>query len=160
MYRIVDGELEVLLAHPGGPRWKGKDLGIWSIPKGEIRPDEDPLLTAIREFKEETGFEPKEPFIYLGRIVQKSGKLVDAWAFEGDADTSRSVSNTFTMEWPPNSGIKQEFPEIDRVEFFKVKDALLHINPAQAPLILELEKILKDRLKKSGTETVQQTNQK
>lgn len=148
MYKIVDGELQVLLAHPGGPRWKNKDAGIWSIPKGELRENEDPLLTAIREFKEETGFEPKEPFIYLGRIVQKSGKLVDAWAFEGDADTSRAKSNTFLMEWPPNSGIKQEFPEIDRVEFFTVKEALLRINPAQAPLILELEKIVQDRLKK------------
>jgi len=147
MYRIIDGTLQVLLAHPGGPRWKNKDIGIWSIPKGELRPGEDPLLTAIREFSEETGFTPNEPYIYLGNIIQKSGKIVDAWAFEGDADTSKSVSNTFKMEWPPNSGIQQEFPEIDRVEFFNIKDALLKINPAQAPLILELEKKLSDRLK-------------
>ncbi len=151
MYRIVDGKLQVLLAHPGGPRWKNKDIGIWSIPKGELRPGEDPLLTAIREFKEETGFTPNQPYIYLGSVIQKSGKIVDAWAFEGDADTSKSISNTFKMEWPPHSGIQQEFPEIDRVEFFNVKDALLKINPAQAPLIFELEKRLSERLNPTAT---------
>lgn len=149
MYRIVDGELEVLLAHPGGPYWKDRDLGIWSIPKGELHPGEDPLLTAIREFTEETGFTPREPYIYLGNVVLRSGKIVDAWAFEGNADPSKSVSNTFTMEWPPHSGVRQQFPEIDRVEFFNVKDALLKINPAQAPLILELERKLSDKLKLS-----------
>ncbi len=151
MYRIVNGELEVLLAHPGGPRWKNKDIGIWSIPKGELKPGEDKLLTAIREFTEETGFTPFEPYCYLGSIVQKSGKIVDAWAFEGNVDTSKSVSNTFKMEWPPHSGIRQEFPEIDRVEFFTVKEALIKINPAQAPLILELEKLLSDRLKNGSS---------
>lgn len=145
MYRVVDGQLQVLLAHPGGPRWEHKDIGIWSIPKGEIKEDEDKLLTAIREFKEETGFEPHGPYIYLGSVVQKSGKIVYVWAFEGDCDPKKSVSNTFEMEWPPHSGIKKTFPEIDRVAFFPVKDALIKVNPAQAPLILELERILKEK---------------
>ena len=110
--------LQVLLAHPGGPYFVSKDDGAWSIPKGEPEPDEDLLLTAQREFEEETGLKPTGPFIPLKPIQQKGGKIVHAWAFKGDCDPATLKSNTFTMEWPPNSGRQMEFPEIDRAEFF------------------------------------------
>jgi predicted NUDIX family NTP pyrophosphohydrolase len=109
MYRFHDGKLQVLLAHPGGPYFKNKDDGAWSIPKGEIEAGEDLLEAAQREFKEEIGVVPSGPFIALTPITQKGGKIVHAWAFEGDCDPSASVSNTFTMEWPPKSGRQMEF---------------------------------------------------
>src|SRR5205814_1975328 len=110
MYRICDGSLQVLLAHPGGPFFKNKDEGAWSIPKGEVEPDEDLLKTAQREFEEETGVVPTAPFIALSPITQKGGKLVHAWAFEGNCDPGAIVSNTFMMEWPPKSKRQMEFP--------------------------------------------------
>lgn len=142
MYRIKDG-LEVLLAHPGGPYFVNEDT--WTIPKGEPEADEDLLVTAQREFEEETGLKPTGTFIPLKSIQQKGGKIVHAWAFEGDCDPATLKSNTFTMEWPPHSGRQMEFPEIDRVEFFDVALAKRKIKPAQAALIDELEAILDKR---------------
>jgi predicted NUDIX family NTP pyrophosphohydrolase len=142
MYRILNGELQMLLAHPGGPFFKNKDDGAWSIPKGEIEPDEDLLEAAKREFEEETGVIPIGPFIALTAIKQKGGKIVHAWAFKGDCDPSAIVSNTFTMEWPPKSGRQMEFPEIDRADFFDVAAARRKIKAAQEALIDELQRIV------------------
>jgi len=133
----------VLLAHPGGPFFKNKDEGAWSIPKGEVEPGEDLLETAKREFEEETGITPKGPFIALTPITQKGGKIVHAWAFEDDCDPSAIVSNTFTIEWPPKSGQQMEFPEIDRADFFDVAAAKRKVKAAQVALIEELERIAK-----------------
>ncbi len=140
MYRVRNGLLEVFLAHPGGPFFKNKDKGYWSIPKGEIGPEESALDAAIREFKEETGIMPEGDFIPLGTVMQKSGKTVHAWAIAGDWDERKPiVSNTFEIEWPPRSGKKQQFPEIDRAEFFSVTEALDKINEAQREFIRRLE---------------------
>ena len=146
MYRIHDGELQVLLAHPGGPFFKNKDEGAWSIPKGEVETGEELLETAMREFEEETGITPKGPFIALTPIPQKGGKIVHAWAFEGNCDPSAIVSNTFTMEWPPKSGRQMQFFEIDRADFFDVAAAKRKIKAAQAPLIDELEGIIEGEM--------------
>lgn len=140
MYRVRDGRMEVLLVHPGGPFWMKKDAGAWSLPKGEAGAGEDLLQTAQREFEEETGFHPEGEFFSLGEVRQKSGKVVCAWAFEGDCDSSSLKSNTFMMEWPPRSGEKQEFPEIDRAEFFALDEARKKINPAQVALLDALER--------------------
>ncbi len=142
LYRWHDGQLQVLLAHPGGPFFQNKDDGAWSIPKGEVEPDEDLLEAAQREFEEETGVRPEGPFIALTPVKQKGGKVVYAWAFQGDCDPSSTVSNTFTMEWPPKSGRQMEFPEIDRADFFDVATAKTKIKAGQEPLIEELEAIL------------------
>jgi predicted NUDIX family NTP pyrophosphohydrolase len=137
MYRQKNDQLEVLLVHPGGPFWKKKDLGAWSIPKGELE-DEDALLAAKREFEEEIGTPINGEMVSLTPQEQKSGKVVQAWAVEGDLNPEEIRSNTFEMEWPPKSGRKQEFPEIDRAEWFPVRIALQKINPAQATFIREL----------------------
>ncbi len=142
MYRLQDGKLQVLLAHPGGPFFQNKDDGAWTIPKGEIEPGEDMLEAAKREFEEETGITPSGPFIALTPIKQKGGKIVHAWAFQGDCDTSAVVSNTFRMEWPPKSGRQMEFPEMDRAEFFDVATAGQKIKAAQMPLVKECEQIV------------------
>ena len=134
--------MEVLLAHPGGPYWAARDVAAWTIPKGGMHPGESPLDTAIREFHEETGFDAHPPFIPLGHIVQRSGKVVHAWAFEGDADPARLVSLTCGTEWPPRSGRIIEIPEIDRAAFFTLPDARVRINAAQAELLLRLEHTL------------------
>ncbi len=138
MYRIRDGGPEFFLAHPGGPFWKDRDAGAWTIPKGEIQPGEEPLAAAQREFEEEIGFKPRGQFIGLTPIRQKSGKLVHAWAFEGDCDPSLVRSNTFKMEWPPNSGRFEDCPEVDRAGFFRMEEAKTKINPAQIRLLEEL----------------------
>ncbi len=143
LYRTRSGRLEVLLVHPGGPFWARKDLGSWSIAKGEYEEGEDPLQAALREFFEETGFRPAGPFLPLTQRKQASGKLVDAWATESDWDTSRLVSNTFSMEWPKGSGRVREFPEVDRAEWFEISEAMRRINPAQAGFIDELVKKLR-----------------
>ena len=135
LFRRAGGTLEVLLGHPGGPFWAKRDEGAWTIPKGGIHEGEQPLATAIREFVEETGFTPCGPFIPLGRITQRSGKVVHAWAFEGDCDPARIASVTTTTEWPPRSGRQIEIPEIDRVAFFTLEDARRAINVAQAELL-------------------------
>jgi predicted NUDIX family NTP pyrophosphohydrolase len=127
--------LEVLLGHPGGPFWTARDAGAWTIPKGGIHPGEEPLATAIREFAEETGFESSPPYLPLGRITQRGGKIVHAWAFEGDCDPSRVASITASVEWPPRSGRMIEVPEIDRVAFFSLADAKRAINVAQIELL-------------------------
>jgi predicted NUDIX family NTP pyrophosphohydrolase len=128
--------LEVLLVHPGGPFWAKKDLGAWSIPKGEYEPGEDPLACALREFEEETGTRlDAVELVELGTIRQKAGKEVTAWAARGDLDAAAVRSNTFTMQWPPRSGRTQEFPEIDRAEWFALDAARAKLVPAQAELI-------------------------
>jgi predicted NUDIX family NTP pyrophosphohydrolase len=142
MYRRAGDRVEVLLAHPGGPYFRKKDAGHWTIPKGEIEPDEDMLATAQREFTEETGFTPQGPYIPLSPIRQKGGKIVHAWAFEGNCDVAALVSNTFTTEWPPHSGISATFPEVDRVEFFDLHTAKDKIKFGQTELIDELRAIL------------------
>ena len=138
LYRRRGGHLEFLLVHPGGPLWKNKDPGAWTIPKGEIRPGEDPLAAAQREFREELGFEVREVFLQLTPIKQKAGKIVHAWAVEGDCDPIGVRSNTFKLQWPPRSGKFQEFPEVDQAAFFPLEIARLKINPAQVPLLEEL----------------------
>lgn len=138
MYRRVGGGLQVLLAHPGGPLWQHKDLGGWSIPKGEVQPGEAPLDAALREFKEETGLEAQGPFLSLGAVTQRGGKIVEAWAFAGDCLPHALTSNTFEMEWPPRSGRRQQFPEVDRAEFFTLAEAAAKINPAQREFIERL----------------------
>jgi predicted NUDIX family NTP pyrophosphohydrolase len=145
MYRIKDGTVQILLAHPGGPFFAKKDNGAWSIPKGEPNADEDLLLTAQREFKEETGVKPTGPFIPLKPIKQKGGKVVHAWAFEGDCDPVDIKSNTFSMEWPPKSGRQIEFPEIDRAEFFDLRTARKKIKDRQEGFLDELERILRSK---------------
>src|SRR5438552_8668017 len=138
MFSRSPNGLQVLLVHPGGPFWKNKDAGAWTIPKGIADPDEDLLAAAKREFEEETGFKPTGEFIALAPIKQKSGKLVHAWAVEGDIDPSKIRSNTFEMEWPPKSGKRVTFPEVDRAEFFDLETARGRINPAQADLLDQL----------------------
>ena len=129
-------ELEVLLVHPGGPFWAKKDLGAWSIPKGEHDEGEDGRACAIREFTEETGSAPAEGELDdLGTIKQKAGKVVQAWALEGDLDAATVKSNTFSMQWPPRSGQMREFPEVDRAEWFGIDEARQRINPAQADFL-------------------------
>ncbi len=142
LYRIRDGVPEVLLLHPGGPYWSNRDTGSWTIPKGEIGNDEAPLQTALREFREETGHEPPagRP-VPLPPIRLKSGKLVLAWALEGDLDPEAIHSNSFEMEWPPHSGKRQSFPEIDRAGWFALDEAARRANPAYAPLFEALKKL-------------------
>jgi len=145
LYRIAQGRLEVLLAHPGGPLFARKDAGHWTIPKGEIHAGEDSLATAIREVAEETGIEvdPAGRFIDLGRVRQKGGKLVHAFGAESDWDDSRPIqSNSFEMEWPPRSGRRQSFPEVDRAGFFPLSLAREKIKAAQIPLLERLAKEL------------------
>jgi predicted NUDIX family NTP pyrophosphohydrolase len=139
LYRRTQGFLEVLLVHPGGPYWIHKDLGAWSIPKGELEGKEDPLAGARREFQEETGFSPEGPFEPLTPVTQRGGKIVLCWATEGDWDPALFKSNVFTLEWPPRSGRLQEFPEVDRASFFALDEAGKKINPAQARFLAELE---------------------
>ena len=135
--RGADGP-EVFLVHPGGPFWKNKDDGAWSIPKGEIDPDEEPLSAAQREFEEETGQKVGGTFTPLAPVKIAGGKTIEAWAIEHDLDASAIVSNTFEMEWPPRSGRKQAFPEVDRAAWFPGPRAIRKINKGQAPLLLQL----------------------
>ena len=136
LHRDGAGGPEVLLVHPGGPFWAKKDIGAWSIPKGEYEPDEDPRACALREFEEETGTRlDAAELVELGTVVQKAGKEVSAWAVRGDLDPATVRSNTFTMEWPPRSGRQQEFPEVDRAEWFALDEARAKLVPAQAELI-------------------------
>jgi predicted NUDIX family NTP pyrophosphohydrolase len=143
MYRQQEGRLELLLAHPGGPFWRSKDLGHWTLPKGVVEVGEELLDVARREFAEETGHGIADgPCIALGEIRQKSGKQVVAWGFEGDLDPGLARSNTFSMEWPPGSGLTESFPEIDRVEWFDPSEARLRLKAAQVPFIDRLEEAL------------------
>ena len=136
LYRMAGGALEVLLVHPGGPFWAKKDLGAWSIPKGEHGDGEDPRACALREFEEELGSPaPGEALAELGEVTQRNRKVVAAWALEGDLDAGAIHSNTFELEWPPRSGRMQAFPEVDRAAWFSVADARERVNPAQAAFL-------------------------
>jgi len=136
--------LEVLLAHPGGPFWVKKDAGAWGIPKGQVERGGDFISTAQREFTEETGFVANGPFIPLSSVKQRSGKTVHAWAFQGDCDPTQIRSNTFELEWPPKSGRKQEFPEIDRAAFFDLSTARRKMLPAELPLLDRFAVLIRD----------------
>jgi predicted NUDIX family NTP pyrophosphohydrolase len=135
LYCRRDGRVEVLLAHPGGPFWKRKDLGAWSIPKGECQDGEDPIVAARREFEEETGLRLQGELAPLGEVKQAGGKVVRVWAVEGDCDASAIHSNTFALEWPPKSGKIQQFPEIDRFEWFSLDAAREKLVKAQAAFL-------------------------
>jgi predicted NUDIX family NTP pyrophosphohydrolase len=136
LFRRTANGPEVLLVHPGGPFWARKDLGAWSIPKGELDEGEDPLAAALREFEEETGTPaPAGQAIGLGEIRQRGGKVVQAWALEGDLDAGAIRSSTFEMEWPPRSGRMQEFPEVDRAAWFDLDEARGRLLPAQVPFL-------------------------
>ena len=139
LFREVSGVLEVLLVHPGGPFWAKKDEGAWSIPKGEFGEGEDPLTAAKREFEEETGIAPSGDYIPLTPVRQPGGKIVYAWATRGEFDTVSLKSNTFSMEWPPKSGGKQDFPEIDRAEWLTIEDAKHKILKGQVPFLIQLQ---------------------
>jgi predicted NUDIX family NTP pyrophosphohydrolase len=139
LWRRTLAGLEVLLVHPGGPWWRGKDAGAWTLPKGEIDEGEDALAAAMRELREETGVAASGPFIPLGTIRQKAGKRVTAFACEGDCDAAAIVSNRFSIEWPPRSGRQQEFPEVDRAQWFCLDEARAKINEAQVALLDELQ---------------------
>jgi predicted NUDIX family NTP pyrophosphohydrolase len=144
MYRRDRDGLQVLLVHPGGPFWRNKDAGAWTIPKGEPADGEDLLVAAKREFEEELGSKPTGNFRALSPVKQKGGKTVHAFAVEGDLDVSKIKSNTFTMEWPPRSGKQSAFPEIDRAEFFDIPSAMKKINAAQIPLLTELQRLVSE----------------
>ena len=135
LYRRRTDGVEVFLVHPGGPFWARKDAGAWTIPKGEIEPGEEPLAAALREFSEETGSVVDGAFQPLGSVRMRSGKVVFAWACEGDIDPATIRSNVFTMEWPPRSGRQQQFPEADRAAWFPLTEARKRILLAQAPLL-------------------------
>jgi predicted NUDIX family NTP pyrophosphohydrolase len=136
---------EVLLAHPGGPFWSKKDAGAWTIPKGAVAPGDDLLATARREFTEETGFVADGQFVPLRPVRQKSGKLVHAWALQGDFDVTNFSSNEFEMEWPPRSGQRRSFPEIDRLEWFSFPVAMQKIIAYQQPFLMQLRQMLGTR---------------
>jgi predicted NUDIX family NTP pyrophosphohydrolase len=142
-FKRVDGELQVFLVHPGGPFWRNKDFGSWSIPKGEVRDDEDALCCARREFAEETGQKAIGDFISLGEVRQAGGKIVKGWAVEGDC-SDQVQSNKFSMEWPPHSGRRQEFAEVDKAAWFSLRDARRRMNRAQTVFLDRLAGKLRD----------------
>lgn len=148
MYRRRSQQLEVFLVHPGGPLWAKKDLGAWTIPKGEYNESEQPLAAAIREFHEETGITASGNFIDLGTIRQSGGKLVSAWAFEGDCDPAQLTSNLCQLEWPPRSGRLIQFPEVDRGAWFSLSEAAKRILRGQQPLL----EILTNKIKSTNGE--------
>ena len=141
LYKRANGQLQVLLVHPGGPFWRSKDDGAWSIPKGERDPGEEAQAAARREFNEELGTSPAGPLVSLGSIRQRGGKQVEAFALEGDFDVERIAGNTFEIEWPPRSGRRQSFPEVDRAAWFSPEEARLKINAGQRPFIDRLEEL-------------------
>ncbi len=145
MFRRKEQDYEVFLVHPGGPYWARKNEGAWTIPKGEYVDDEEPLAAARREFTEETSFIAREPFIELGSVSQKSGKVITAWAFEGDCDPAELVSNTCEVEWPPRSHRRIVIPEVDRGAWFSPEEAAIFIRAEQQPLLLRLGQQLRDR---------------
>ncbi len=143
LYRHRDGRIEVLLVHPGGPFWSKKDDGAWFVPKGELEGDEEPFAAARREFQEELGSAPPagEP-LALGTVKNKSGKLIYAWALDGDLDTESVKSNTFELEWPPRSGKMREFPEVDRASFFSLEAAATKMHSAELPFLERLGELV------------------
>jgi predicted NUDIX family NTP pyrophosphohydrolase len=142
LYRRRDNGWQVLLVHPGGPYWKRKDPGAWSIPKGEFEPGEDPLESAKREFTEETGLPIAGNFVTLAPVKQAGGKVVHAFAVEADCDPAKIKSNTFSLEWPPRSGRFRQFPEVDRAGWFGLKEAAERIGKGQRPLLDQLRTLL------------------
>ncbi|MEM0482369.1 MAG: NUDIX domain-containing protein [Nitrososphaerota archaeon] len=156
LYRRNGARIEVLLVHPGGPFWSGKDEGAWSIPKGLVEEGEDPLETAKREFKEETGFEVDGGFISLGEVRLASGKIIQAWALEGNIDAEKVTSNKFAMEWPKGSGKTQEFPEVDKAAWFSLEEAAKKIHKGQLELLNRLRKHLQETGDGEKTEEGQQ----
>lgn len=142
MYRRRNNAVEVFLVHPGGPFWAKKDLGTWSVPKGSYAQSEEALHAAKREFREETGFVPHGDFLELGVVKQAAGKLVSAWAFEGDCDSGKLVSNLCEIEWPPRSGRLIEIPEVDRGEWFSIPEAKDRILKSQQPFLEMLLRVL------------------
>ena len=150
LYRRTSNGPEVLLVHLGGPFWAGKDLGAWSLPKGEIQPGEDPLAAAQREFREETGVAPPGTPFALGQVKQQGGKVVHAWALEGDFEPTSLKSNTFSVEWPKGSGRMRDYPEVDRAEWFDLPEARRRILAAQVPLLDVLAASPRLRAKGSG----------
>jgi predicted NUDIX family NTP pyrophosphohydrolase len=147
VYRRGERGLEVLLVHPGGPFWAAKDDGAWSVPKGEIDADEEPIDVAVREFGEELGRPPPDmsAATFLGELRQPSRKLVSAWAIEGDLDVDEIRSNTFTIEWPPRSGVTAEFPEVDRAAWFTIEAARRALLPGQVGFLDRLVEVVPDR---------------
>jgi len=145
LFRVVAGNLEVLLVHPGGPFWAKKDDGSWSIPKGELSEGEDLFEAAIREFKEELGSSVTGKAIPLKPLRQPSGKIIYAWGVNGDFDTTTLKSNTFSIEWPPKSGQQREFPEVDRAAWFEIEEAKRKIHQGQVPLMEELERMVSEK---------------
>lgn len=143
LFRRLNNKIEFFLVHPGGPFWKNKDEGAWTIPKGEMEEEEDGLATAKREFKEETGIEIDGNFRELTPIKQKAGKMVYAWAIEGNIDANNITSNSFKLEWPPKSGKWINVPEVDKAGWFSIEESKQKINPAQIPLINELSELIK-----------------
>ena len=136
MYRVVDGRVEVFIAHPGGPWFPNRELDVWTIPKGELEVGEDLQTAAIREFQEEVGIVPKGPYLELGSIKQKGGKTVHAWAFQGDWDDTQPIrSNRIQVEWPPGSGRWGDWPEVDRAGFFSLPEARERLKSSQHPLL-------------------------
>ena len=155
LFRRVVGALEVLLVHPGGPLWARKDEGAWSIPKGEVEPDEDALAAARREVEEETGARPSGTFIALSPVRQTGGKIVHVWAIESDFDPASLKSNLFEMEWPPKSGNRRSFPEVDRAAWFDLETAGRKILPSQAVVLQHLQ----ERLTETGVRTPQRVRE-
>jgi len=150
LYREAAGRLEVLLVHPGGPFWAGKDEGAWSIPKGEFEDVEEPLVAARREFEEEIGMAVDGDFIPLEPLRQPGGKMVFVWAVQGDFDPAQLKSNTFPMEWPLHSGRRQEFPEVDRAAWLPIEAAIRKIVKGQMPFLLQFQEKLNDTANPSG----------
>lgn len=146
MYRIRNGALEVLLVHPGGPLWAKKDKGAWFLPKGEVEEGEELLAAARREFEEEIGLPPRGALLELGTVKQNSGKIIHAWAFEGDCDPAAIRSNTFSIEWPPKSGKQREFPEIDRAAFLTLDVAREKMHPVEFEFVARLERLIAEDL--------------
>ncbi len=143
LYRKQNNRIELFLVHPGGPFWQKKDIGVWTIPKGEFADNEEAFEAAKREFEEETGVSLSGNFIELTPVKQKAGKVIYAWALEGDVDAANISSNSFKIEWPPKSGRYKEFPEVDKAEWLSEEQAKEKINPAQARLVDELLQKLK-----------------
>jgi len=143
LFRRHTGHLEVLLVHPGGPLWARKDDGAWSIPKGELEEGEDGLSAARREFEEETGASPSGTFIPLEPVRQPTGRIIHAWALEADFDPAALHSNEFEMEWPPRSGRRQHFPEVDRAQWFMLDEAAVKILKGQAPFLTQLQALIR-----------------
>jgi predicted NUDIX family NTP pyrophosphohydrolase len=153
MYRRHGLHVDILLIHPGGPYWVGKDEGAWMIPKGEIEASEEPLEAAKREFEEETGLRPHGEYVPLKQVRLKNGKIVHAWAFEGDWDPSNMESTAFAMEWPPRSGRIQEYPEADSAKWFGLAQAKTKIQSGQLSFLKELEVLLAQPVRKDVTKT-------